>query len=209
MRGPIKAIPTLVALLVPLLLAAQERPPRPSGAGNSSGPRREGLLPLPRNDAIYFKMQTLHAIEGKVDILLEMGKITEAVEELKKVLVIDIPKDGPGYEVKSHLIGRLAKVYADAGRRAEALETVKKLLADAPMGTPAEATAWLEAGSIYKRLGMPEEALKAFDKAIDLSKKLAQTGWKPQGPPGPPGGPRPAPGSGHPDPGGGPPRGVA
>jgi tetratricopeptide (TPR) repeat protein len=152
-------------------------------------------------------MQTMQAIQGKVDLLLEMGKIGEATEELKKVLALDIPKDSPGYEVKSHLVGRLAMAYADAGRRAEALETVKKLLADAPRGTPAEATAWLEAGSVYKKLKMPDEALKAFDKAIELSKKLAATGWKPPGPPGPPGGRRPAPGGGRPGPGGGAPLG--
>lgn len=206
MRGPIRAYPVLFALLLPWLVVAQERPPQRPGAGPPPGPRREGQPPPP-NDAFYFKMQTLHAIEGKVDILLEMGKVTEAIEELKKVSAVDIPKNSPGYEVKCHLVGRLAGIYADAGRKAEALETVRRLLADAPVGTPAEAAAWLEAGSIYKRLHMPEEALRAFDKAIELSKRLAATGWQPQGPPGLPGGQRPAPGGGRPDAAGGPPRG--
>jgi tetratricopeptide (TPR) repeat protein len=203
-RGSIKSLPVFIALFFPLLLAAQEGPPPQPGAGKPPGPRREGQPPPPRNDAMFFKMQTLQAMEEKVDLLLDMKRTDAAIEELKKVIAMDIPKDSPGYEIKSHLIGRLAKTYADAGRKAEALETVKKLLAEAPSGTPAEAGAWLEAGSVYKKLGMADEALKAFDKAIDLSKKLAATGWKPPGPPGPPGGQRPGPpGGGRPGPGGG------
>lgn len=203
MRGLTRVVPIFFALLAPVLSAAQNPPQKPPGAARAPGPHREGQPPPPRNDAEFFRMQTLQAIQGKVDLLLEMGRIGEATEELKKVLAIDIPKDSPGYEVKSHLVGRLAMTYADTGRRAEALETVRRLVADAPPGTPAEAGAWLDAGSVYKKLKMPDEALKAFDKAIELSKKLAATGWRPPGPPGPPGGPRPAPGSGRPGPGGG------
>jgi tetratricopeptide (TPR) repeat protein len=201
--GPTRAVLILLALLFPVLLVAQEKPVRQPGTGRPPGPRREGQPPPPRDDAQFFKMQTLQAIEEKVDLLLEMGKVAAAIEELKKVYAIDIPKDHPGYEIKSHLIGRLAKAYADAGRKAEALETVRKLLADVPAGTPAEAGAWLEAGSVYKKLGMPDDALKAFDKAIELSKKLAATGWRRPSPPGAPGGPPPPPGGGRPGPGGG------
>lgn len=209
MKSPVRAIPILMALLLPAMSAAQQPPPSQPGSGRPPGPRREGQSPPPpAKDAVFFKVQALQATEEKVDLLLEMKRVDAAIEELKKGLAIDIPKDSPAYEMKCHLAGRLAKAYADAGRKAEALDTVKKLLGDVLPGTPAEATAWLEAGSVYKKLKMSDEALKAFDRAIELSKKLAATGWKPAGPPpGPPGGSRPGPGGDRPGPGGGRPDG--
>jgi tetratricopeptide (TPR) repeat protein len=92
--------------------------------------------------------------------------------------------------MKVRVIGRLAKAYAEAGKKGDALDTVKKLLAEVPTGTPAEAAAWLEAGGVYRKVGMSEEALKAFDRSIELSKKLAKSGWAPPPFPGGPEGPR-------------------
>ena len=171
-------------LLVPGLLAAQEGP-------------------QPRLDAPFFQGQAMRALDEKVSLLLEQRKNDAAIEELRRVYTIGVPKDHPVYEMKARLIGRLAGLYASAGRKTEALETIKGLLAEAPQGTPAEAAVWLDVGTAYRILGMPDEALKAFDRAIELSNRLAQVGWRPaQGPrgrnprEGPPG---PAPGQAPPD----------
>jgi tetratricopeptide (TPR) repeat protein len=185
MKRATRVFPLLLALVWAALTAAQEAPQPPSAPGKPPDARRRNQPPPPLNDADFFRMQTLQAIEGKADLLLDMGKLDAAIEELRKVSAMDISKDSPVYEIKIHLMGRLAMAYADAGRKAEALETGKKVLAEVPPGSPAEAEAWLEAGSVYKKLGMPDEALQAFDRAIALSQKLAQT--PPQG------GPRPGP----------------
>jgi tetratricopeptide (TPR) repeat protein len=201
-RSLVKSAATLLFIIFPLILAAQQGgPPPPPEGRKPPGPRRGDRPPPGQKDDVFFKVQTLQAYEEKVDLLLEMGKIDAAIEELKKAQAVELPKGSPAYEMKCHLVGRMAKAYADAGRKAEALSTIQKLLADVLPGTPAEASAWLEAGSVYKKLKMNDEALKAFDKAIDLSKKLAQTGWRPPRPPDGEGGPPPPPG-GRPAPGG-------
>jgi tetratricopeptide (TPR) repeat protein len=120
----------------------------------------------------------MRGLEQKAGLLVDQGKFSEAAEVLKEVYSYDVPKDSPFYELKVRMVGHLAKTYAAAGRKAEALDTVKKMLADVPAGGPPEAAAWLEAGAVYKKLGMTQEALDAFDRSIEMSKKLAQT-WTP------------------------------
>lgn len=150
--------------------------------GNPPGP--------PPNDASFFQAMAMRALSEKVDLLLNQKKTDAAIVELRRVYTFEVPKGQPSFEMKVRLIGRLAEIYAAAGKKPEALEAVKGMLADVMAGTPAEAAAWLEAGSVYRAVGMPDEALKAFDRAIDLSNRLAQTGWRaPQDSrrPGPPG----------------------
>jgi tetratricopeptide (TPR) repeat protein len=145
----------------------------------------------------------LRAIEEKSDVLLEEGKTDAAVETLQKVFAVDVPKWHPAFEMKTHLVGKLAVTYAKAGRKKEAVETVQKLLAEVPPDTPAEAAALVDAGAVYRQAGMNDEALKAFDRAIALAEKLAKAA--PRGPAGrpmpPPGGrpPGPRPPKGDPD----------
>lgn len=202
MSGLSRFIPVLILAVSPVVFGAQPAPAPQAGGHRQPAPRPGGPPADAPKDAVFFKVQTLQAVEEKVDLLRDLGKNDAIIEELKKVYAVDLPKDSPAYEMKSHLIGRLAMAYADAGRKPEAIDTLKKLLADVLPGTPAEASAWLEAGSVYKKLKMSEEALKAFDRAIELSKKLAQSGWRPPRPPGPPGGR--APGGAPRGPGGGP-----
>jgi len=64
--------------------------------------------------------------------------------------------------MKVHLAGRLALVYAESGRTEDAVKVTQALLASVPPGSVAEATAQLDAGQVYRQLGMTEEALKAF-----------------------------------------------
>ena len=155
----------------------------------------------PPQDASFFRGQAMRALNEKVDLLLEQRKTDLAIQELRRVYGFEVAKTQPSYEMKVRLVGRLAELYAATGKRAEALETVKGMLADVTAGTPAEAAAWLEAGTVYRAVAMPDEALKAFDRAIELSDRLAQSGWQPprredgrdrrEGPPGrqPPGEP--------------------
>jgi tetratricopeptide (TPR) repeat protein len=131
----------------------------------------------------------MRAVDAKVNLLLEMGRTQQAIDELLRVESMDIPKQHPLYDVKAHLIGRLAISFSEAGRKKEGLETIQKLLADVPPGSPAEASAWLDAGVVYKQSSMPDDALKAFDKAIELSQKLARSGRRPVPPLGPGGRP--------------------
>ena len=152
----------LVATLTATVLFAQEGPPIP-----------------PFQDASFFQALAMRALNEKVEVLLDQKKTDLAIQELRRVYTFEVAKGQPTYEMKVHLVGRLAELYAATGRKAEALETVKGMLADVASGTPAEAAAWLEAGTVYRGVGMPDEALKAFDRAIDLSNKLAQTGWRP------------------------------
>lgn len=189
----------LAALLLAAPLAAQPAPrggdgPRPPGDGRE-GPRRpQG--PPPEMDRVFLYGQAMRAIDEKVSILLEQNKPDAAIEELKKVQSFDVPRDHPMFEGKVHLLGRLAISYTNVGKKKEAVETIQKLLAEVPPDSVAEASAWLDAGTVYKQSGMPEEALKAFDRAIELSQKLAKSA--PRGPagrpmPNGPGGPPPQP----------------
>jgi tetratricopeptide (TPR) repeat protein len=175
-----------VVLLVSAVLGAQQEPgPRPGGAPFD----RDG--PPPANDAAYLRAQVMRALDAKADLLVAQGKPDLAISELRRVLAFEIPKTHPAFELKARLVGRLASLYAANGKKAEALETIKALLAGVAAGTPAEAGAWLDAGTVYRALDMPDEALKAYDRAIELSTTLARTGWRPpQEQPGrhPPGG---------------------
>jgi tetratricopeptide (TPR) repeat protein len=137
----------------------------------------------------FLYAQMMRAIDEKTNVLLEQGKTDAAAKELERVFTIDIPREHPAYEGKAHLIGKLAAAYAAQGKKKEAVETLEKLLADVPPGSVAEASAWLDAGVVYKQVGLPDKALEAFDRAIALSEKLAKN--PPRGPAGrplPPGG---------------------
>jgi tetratricopeptide (TPR) repeat protein len=172
----------LAALLLALPLAAQpgERPMGPP-PGGPPGPDRGFLWG-----------QMLRAIEEKSDLLLEEGKTDAALETLQRVFAVDVPKWHPAFEMKTHLVGKLAVVYMKAGKKKEAVETVQKLLAEVPPDTPAEAAALVDAGAVYRQAGMADEALKAFDRAIALAEKLAKAAPRgPAGRPMPPPGGRP------------------
>ncbi len=196
-RSTVFAAALLAALsLVPPPLAAQAPGPSPGGppgaAPGAMPPGRRGPGGPPPGDNGFLWAQAMQALEQKASLLLEMGKTDAAIDELGRVYAIDVPKAAPVYELKARLVGRLANVQADAGRKKDAAETVQRLLADVPPGSVAEASAWLDAGSVYRKLGMSDEALRAFDRAVDLSQKLAAS----RGPAGrepPPGGRPPRP----------------
>jgi tetratricopeptide (TPR) repeat protein len=133
----------------------------------------------------------LRALDEKATLLLEQGKTDAALVELKRTFDIDIPRDHPAYELKAQGIGRFAITLTNVGRKKEAVETIQHLLAEVPPGSVAEAAAWLDAGTVYKQSGMPEEALKAFDRSIELAQKLAKTRGPAGRPPQPPPGGRP------------------
>ena len=142
--------------------------------------------PPPREDDFLYA-QMFRAIEMKTDMLVEQGKVEAAIAEMEKALAIEVGPGVPAYEMKVHLAGRLALTYAQAGRNADAIQATQMLLAGVPPGSVVEATAQLDAGQVYRQLGMTEEAMKAFDRAIELSAKLAR---RPRGPAGPHGQPR-------------------
>jgi tetratricopeptide (TPR) repeat protein len=147
--------------------------------------------PPPPNNFIYAQM--FRAIAMKTDMLVEQGKVEAAIAEMEKALAVDIRRDEPAYEMKAQLAGRLALTYAQVGRDADAVQTLQKLLAEVPSGSVAEAGALLDAGQVYRQLGMTEEAMKAFDRAIELSAKLARRPRGPAGPDRPPRGDAPPP----------------
>ena len=131
----------------------------------------------------------LRALDEKASLLLEQGKTDAALVEMKRAFDVDVPKDHPAYESKAHLIGRFAITLTNVGRRKEAVETIQRLLAEVPSGSVTEAAAWLDAGTVYRQAGIPDEALKAFDRAIELAQKLTKTrGPAGRPPPQPPGG---------------------
>lgn len=190
----------LASILLAAPLVAQQPPgPRPGGPGGPDGPQgfeRRPQGPPPERDRAFLYGQAMRALDEKASILIEQNRPDLAIEELKKVFTFDVPREHPVFEAKAHLIGRLATTYAITGRKKEAVETIQKLIAEVPPGSVAEATAWLEAGTVYKQAGMPDEALKAFDRAIELSQKLAKA--PPRGPAGRP--PMPPNGPGAPQP---------
>ena len=191
----LKVITLIMAVGISLLAAGQEGRPPADRRGGQPPPPREGQPPPPPGgpqgpppqDANFFKSQAMQGIDQKVSLLIDMGKTDAAIEELTKVYSYEVPKWGHSHEMKMRLIGRLAEVYAKSGKKNEALQTLKNLFGEVMAGSPAEAAAWLDAGTVYKLLKMPDEALKAFDRSIELSKKLAQSGWRP--PDAPQGGP--------------------
>jgi tetratricopeptide (TPR) repeat protein len=163
-------LPSLLAFAVSAPLAAQQGPPGP--------PSREF-------DRGFIYAQMLRAIEAKTSLLIDQGKPDAAIEELKKVVTLDVPKDHPAFEGKAHLMGRLATTLSLQGRKKEAVETIQKLLAEVPAGSVSEVSAVVDAGQVYRNCDMPDEALKSFDRAIELSQKLAKA--PPRGPAGRPG----------------------
>lgn len=172
------ASPWILLLAAPLL--AQE-------------PREQPPPPSPGPDRVFFQAQILRAIEGKAILYMEQGKQEAALEELKKALAVDIPRDHLMFEANAHLVGMLAITYTNVGKKKEGVETIQKLLQEVPPGSVAEASATLDAGTVYRQAGMPDEALKAFDRAIELSQKLAA-----RPPRGPAGRPMPPPPPGRP-----------
>src|SRR5512140_1000879 len=158
----IMAIVTLAGAFISAPLLAQE----PGGpAPQHPGPGGPGG----RGDRTFLYAQLLRGLDEKASLLLEQGKLDAAIEEMRRAAGIDIPKESPAYELKTHMVGRFAMALAESGRKKEALETIQKLLADVPPGSVAEASALLDAGMVYMKSGMPDEALKAFDRSIELS----------------------------------------
>ena len=139
----------------------------------------------------------LRALDEKASLLLEQGKTDAALTEMRRAFDVDVPKDHPAYELKARSIGRFAITLTNVGRKKEAVETIQRLLAEVPPGSVAEAAGWLDAGTVYKQSGMPEEALKAFDRSIELAQKLAKTRGPAGRPPQPPPGGRPPRSQGH------------
>jgi len=167
--------------------------------GGPPGPPPDGERPEPPDR--FPTALALRALDEKARLLLEQGKADAALVEMKRAFDVVVPKDHPAYELKAQVIGRFAATLAEVGRKKEAVETIQRLLAEVPAGSVAEAAAWLDAGTVYKQCGMPEEALKAFDRSIELAQKLA----KARGPAGRP--PQPPPGGRPPRPQAQPPRG--
>lgn len=168
--------------------------------GMPPGRPPDGERPGPPPDRFPMAL-TLRALDEKASLLLEQGKTDAALVEMKRAFDVAMPMDHPAYEIKAQVIGRFAITLTNVGRKKEAVETIQRLLAEVPSGSVAEAAAWLDAGTVYRQSGMPEEALKAFDRSIELAQKLAKT----RGPAGRP--PQPPPGGRPPRPQDQPPRG--
>jgi tetratricopeptide (TPR) repeat protein len=182
--APLLALAALA--LVPAALAAQ-----PGSAPAGTFPRSPDGRSGP--DRVFFLAQEVRALDEKVSLLVETGKPDAAIAVARKAEAVEIPKEHPAYELKVHLLARTAQIYADTGRRKEALEALARTGADVPKDGPAEAAFLLDAGRVYRKLNMPDEALKAFDRVIELSEKLSRMGRRYDPGPGPRSGPPPGP----------------
>ena len=186
----------ILAAAVAVVAAAFLAPPvsaqglGPQGPPPHGGAPPEGNRSGPGPDRFPMAL-ALRALDEKATLLLEQGKTDAALVEMKRAFDVDIPRDHPAYELKAQGIGRFAITLTNVGRKKEAVETIQRLLAEVPPGSVAEAAAWLDAGTVYKQSGMPEEALKAFDRSIELAQKLAKTRGPAGRPPPPPPGGRP------------------
>ena len=164
----------------------------PLGLGGPPQGPPPGETGRPPGDERFFHGLSLMALDEKASVLAEQGKTDAAIRELRKVYAYQLPKDHPVYEVRVRLIGKLAKLLAASGNKEEATKTIEEMLVDVAKDTPAEAAAWFEAGRAYRELGMSDEALKAFDRAIAVSDQLATREFaKADGPEGRGHGPRP------------------
>lgn len=200
-------IRTTLLVLVLIASVAQAQTPQAAPGGGSppakaaaQGPPGGGGPPQgPPPDDRFFHGLSLLALDEKASLLAEQGQTDAAIAELRRVYSYELPKDHPVYEVRVRLIGKLAKLLAQSGHKEEATKALQDMLGDVAKGTPAEAAAWFEAGKAYRELKMPDEALKAFDRAIAVSDELARRGRGPdQGPGGGPRGPRPGRAGEHP-----------
>lgn len=187
-RRLLLAVSALAASTAIAQPAPPHRPPddRPPHGGGPGGP---GMRGDGRDDRFFVQGQLLRALEAKTSLLIEQGKQEEAAKELQRILDIDVQKPGPLWEARIHLLSRLAITYTNVGKKKEAVETIKKVLADVPAGTPLEASVLVDAGTVYRQAGMLEEAMKAFDRAIEVSNKLATAPRGPARRPPPGGGP--------------------
>jgi tetratricopeptide (TPR) repeat protein len=193
-------LPAAAAALGLCLAAPAQQPPQGAQGAVPPAPAPEGFAPQPDRGFVW--AQLLRAYDEKASLLLEQGRPDAALEELKKGAAVEVPKEVPAFELKVHLMGRLAVTLADLGRKKESVDAIQRLLAEVPAGSVAEAQAWLDAGVAYRKAGLPDEALKALDRSIELSQKLAKTrgpAGRPLPPPrGRPGRPAPQPPQGEP-----------
>lgn len=183
----------VVTFLIPGMLLAQAAAPpsAPEPGAPPAGPPGPGGMSRPPMEERFFHGMALMALDEKAGLLVEAGKPEAAIAELRRVYTYDLPKDHPVYEVRVRLVGKLARLLATSGQKDEAIKTVTDLLADVAKGTPSEAAAWFEAGKSYRQLGMTDDALKAFDRAIALSDELSKQSMEHGPPAGGPKGRRP------------------
>jgi tetratricopeptide (TPR) repeat protein len=152
-RNPLRLCVFVLSTLAAGTAPAQQGPPQGQG-----GPDRG-----------YLYGQILRAIDEKASMLIEQGKGEAAAEEMKRASTIDVPKDHPVFEMKVHLLGRLAITYTNLGRKQEALDTIRKVL-DVPLREAWPRPMPASTPTVYRQSGQPEEALKAFDRATELQK---------------------------------------
>ena len=116
---------------------------------------------------------------NKAQIYENQGKIDMAIEEMKKVLDLDIPKDREAFEIKVHAYNYIADLYIKSNQGNKALEIIEKAIEEAPENSVFASRLYLTKGEIYRRLGQDDKALETFDKAIGSGEKLFEKGGEP------------------------------
>lgn len=137
MKREILAVFVAAALAASFGLRGQEAPPqgKPPGGPPPHGAPGGGMPPAP-DPAGFFQAQAMRAMDEKGSLLLEMGKPAEAVLALKDVYTLDVSRESPMFELRVHVIGSLAKAYLASGQKAQAIDTLKKALAEVPPAPP-------------------------------------------------------------------------
>lgn len=99
----------------------------------------------------------------------------KALKELKKIIRIDFPEGMEGREEYTVVYYS----YVNAGKLLMELEKPKeaRLLVDEGVKKVPEPSAWahdlyMTQGKIFEKLDMAEEAIRSFDKALEITKKL-------------------------------------
>ncbi len=137
---------------------------------------RPGMGRLHKAKKILPLLGIAKARYNKAQIYENQGKIEMAIEEMKKVLDLDIPRDRKAFEIKVFAYNYIADLYLKSNQGNKALEIIEKAIEEAPGNSVFASRLYLTKGEIYRRLGQDDKALETFDKAIGSGKKLLKKG---------------------------------
>lgn len=139
--------------------------------------------PLAEPELLLTLGQTLDAEHRRVDLLVDEGKIVEAIAALDQLRALRWPSRAaagdPAVVLRHDLYGRLLRLRldhpeVDPRSPAELLALCDEGLADADVveGNPFTARLYAIRGELLEALHRDDEALAAYERALDINRAL-------------------------------------
>ena len=122
-------------------------------------------------------VETSFALREKAKLYYKNGKKEKALGELKRIIDVEFPEgteDREEYTVKFYAYVNAGKIYLELGQAKEAKDLLEEGVEKAPDVSEWTYDLYMTLGKVYEKLGMDKKAMKAFDKAMEISKKLEE-----------------------------------